>query len=156
MTILLFEPDSDSGEFNEAHEVDEELVVSGSDTTELFELVEEALDDVAFFVEVDVVGTLDLAVSFWRDDDLGAGLGDLVDEMVGIVAFVGDRRAGGDAVNKVMREGDVIALARGADQADRIAKRVASGVDFGAQPAARSAQALGIRPPFALRAPAAC
>jgi hypothetical protein len=55
-----------------------------------------------------------------------------------------------------MREGDVIALARGADQADRIAKRVASGVDFGAQPAARSAQALGIRPPFALRAPAAC
>jgi hypothetical protein len=55
-----------------------------------------------------------------------------------------------------MREGDVIALARGADQSDWIAKRIAGGVDFGAQPASRAAQALGIRPPFALRAPAAC
>jgi hypothetical protein len=156
VTILLFEPDGDSGEFNETHEVDEQLVVSGSDAAELFELVEEAFDDVAFFVEVDVVGTLDLAVSFWRDDDLGAGLGDPVDEMVGVIALVGDGRARGDAVDKIMREGDVIALARGADQSDRIAKRIAGGVDFSAQPAARPAQALGICPPFALRAPAAC
>jgi hypothetical protein len=132
VTILLFEPDGDSGEFDEAHEIDEQLVVSGGDAAELFELVEEALDDVAFFVEVNVVGTLDLAVSFWRDDDLGAGLGDPVDEMVGIIAFVGDGRARGDAVDKIMREGDVIALARGADQSDRIAKRIAGGVDFGA------------------------
>lgn len=156
MTILLFEPDGDGGEFNEAHEVDEQLVVSGGDTAELFELVEEALDDVAFLVEVQIVGTLDFAVSFGRDDDLGAGLGDPFDEMVGIVALVGDGGACGDAVDKIMREGDVIALSRGADQTDRIAEGIARGVDFGAQPAARPTQALGIRPPFALRAPAAC
>jgi hypothetical protein len=43
-----------------------------------------------------------------------------------------------------------------ADQARRIAQRVARGVDFGAQAAAGAAKALGIRPPFCRRAPAAC
>jgi hypothetical protein len=38
VTILLFEPDSDSGEFNEAREVDEQLVVSGTDASELLSL----------------------------------------------------------------------------------------------------------------------
>ena len=156
MTILLFKPDSDSGEFNEPHEVDEQLVVSGGDTAELFELVEEALDDVALLVEVDVVGTLDLAVSFRRDDGLRAGLGDPLDEMVGVIALVGDGDACGDAVDKIMRKGDVIALPGSTDRTNRIAEGIASGVDFGAQPAPRPAQALGIRPPFALRAPAAC
>jgi hypothetical protein len=51
-TIQRFEPDGDSGEFNEAHEVGEELVVAGGDAPELFELVEEAFDEVALLVEV--------------------------------------------------------------------------------------------------------
>ena len=51
MTILLFEPDGDSGEFDEAHEVLEELVVSRCDAAERLELVEKALDDVARLVE---------------------------------------------------------------------------------------------------------
>lgn len=156
MTILLFEPDGDSGEFNETHEVDEQLVVSRGDAAELFELVEEALDDIALFIEIDVVGTPDLAVSFWRDDGLCAGLGDRGDKMIGIIALVGDGRARSDAVDKIMREGDVVALPGRPDQTDRIAQRIASGVDFGAQPAPRPAQALGICPPFSLRAPAAC
>ena len=156
MTILLFEPDSDSGEFDEAHEVDEQFVVSGGDTTELFELIEEALDDVALLVEIGVVGPLHLAISFRWDDGLGAGLSDLVDEMVGIIALVGNRRARSKAVDEIVREGDVIALPGRADQTDRVAETIASGMDFGTQPAPRPAQALGIRPPFALRAPAAC
>ena len=156
MTILLFEPDGDSGEFNEAHEVSEQLVVSRGDAAELFELVKEALDDVALFIEVDVVGTLDFAVSFWRDDGLCAGLGDRLDKMIGIIALVGNGGARSDAVDKIMREGDVVALPGRPDQADRVAQRIASGVDFGAQPAPRPAEALGICPPFCLRAPAAC
>jgi hypothetical protein len=55
-----------------------------------------------------------------------------------------------------MCEGDVIALPGRANQADRIAETITSSMDFGAQTAPRPAQALGIRPPFALRAPAAC
>jgi hypothetical protein len=77
------------------------------------------------------------------------------DEMVGIVALVGDGGACGDAVDKIVHEGDVIALPGSTDQTNRIAEGIASGVDVGAQPAPRPAQALGIRPPFALRAPAA-
>ena len=156
MTILLFKPDGDSSEFNEAHEVDEQLVISGGDATELFELVEEALDDVALLVEVGVVGTLDLAVSFRRDDGRRSGLNDALDEMVGVIALVGNGRAGVEAVDKIMGKGNVVALAGSADQTDRIAKRIAGGMDFGAQATPRPAQALGIRPPFSLRAPAAC
>jgi hypothetical protein len=44
--ILLFEPDGDSGEFDEAHEVGEQLVVACGDAEDLLELVEEALNDV--------------------------------------------------------------------------------------------------------------
>jgi hypothetical protein len=49
-----------------------------------------------------------------------------------------------------------VALSGRADQPNRIAERIAGGVDFGAQAAARPAQALGMRPPFCRRAPAAC
>ena len=76
--------------------------------------------------------------------------------MIGVVALVGDRHVCGEAVDQFVREGDVVALAGRSDQADRIAERIASGVDFRAQAAARPAKALGIRPPFCLRAPAAC
>ena len=76
--------------------------------------------------------------------------------MIGIIAFVGDCGVCGEALDEIMRESDVVALAWGADQPNRIAERIACGVDFRAQPAARPAQALGIRPPFSLRAPAAC
>lgn len=76
--------------------------------------------------------------------------------MVGVITLVGDRGAGFEAVEEILREGDVVTLARTGEQADRIAERIAGGMDLGAQPAPRPAQALGIRPPFALRAPAAC
>lgn len=76
--------------------------------------------------------------------------------MVGVVALVGDCRFGLDAVDQVMGKGDVVALAGRGDQADGKAQRLGGGMDLGAQAAARPAQALGIRPPLTLRAPAAC
>ena len=76
--------------------------------------------------------------------------------MVGIIALVGNGRAGIEAVDESVRKGNVVALPWSTDQADRIAEGIAGGMDLGAQPAPRPAQALGIRPPFSLRAPAAC
>ena len=81
---------------------------------------------------------------------------DLVAQMIGVVAFVGDCEVGGEAFDQLVREGDVVALAWRADQAHRVAKRIAGGVDFGAQAAAGATKALGIRPPFCRQAPAAC
>lgn len=98
----------------------------------MLELVEEALDAVALLVERDVVRPLELAVSLWRDDDLGAGFGDPVDEMVGVVSLVGDCRFSCDALDQVMGKGDVVALAGRADQAQRKAESFGGSVDLGA------------------------
>ena len=68
--------------------------------------------------------------------------------MIGVIAFVGDRGACSEAIDKLMCEGNVVALPRRPNQAERIAERITRGVDLGAQPISRPAQALGIRPPF--------
>lgn len=83
-------------------------------------------------------------------------MGKPVAQMVGVVALVGDGCVGFEAVDKLVGKGNIIALPGGADQANRIAQRIASGMDLRTQPTPRSPQALGIRPPFTLRAPAAC
>jgi hypothetical protein len=76
--------------------------------------------------------------------------------MIGVVAFVGDRSVCDEAFDQIMRKSNVVALSRRTDQAQRIAKRVTGGMDFGAQAAAGAAKTLGIRAPLSLRAPAAC
>jgi hypothetical protein len=76
--------------------------------------------------------------------------------MVGIIALVGKRRRSREALDKVMGKGNVVTLSGRADQADGKAKGFRRRMDLGAQTAARPTQALGIRPPFERRAPAAC
>jgi len=51
------------------------------------------------------------AASPRRDDDLCAAFGDPADEMIGIISLVGECGLGIDAVDQVMGEGDVVALA---------------------------------------------
>ena len=103
-----------------------------------------------------VVGTFDRPVSLGRNDRLAAGLCDPVAEVIGVLTLIGDGGIRDEAFDQIMREGDVVALAWRTDQPNRIAKRIASSVDFRAQSAARPAQPLGIGPPFSVRAPAAC
>jgi hypothetical protein len=110
----------------------------------------------SLLVELGVIGTLERAVPLGRNDRLAAAFSDLVAQVIGVVALIGDRDIGGEALDQLMREGDVVALARRSDQAHRIAQRIAGGVDFGAQAPAGATKALGIRPPFCRRAPAAC
>ena len=76
--------------------------------------------------------------------------------MIGVVAFVGDGSGCDEAFDQIMRKGNVVTLPRRADQAQRIAERIAGGMDFRAQAAAGAAKTLGIRAPLFLRAPAAC
>ena len=59
------------------------------------------------------------AVSLWRNDDFGTTIDDPAGEMIGVVSLVGDCRFGLDAVDQVVGEGDVVALSRRSDQADR-------------------------------------
>jgi len=97
----LDDPTLDSGDSDEAHEGGEEFVVSGCDTSELLELVE----------EIGIALPLFLAVALRRDDGLDTPA---VDEVVGIIAFVGDRGTGPEAVNKIMGKHDVVAVGQGA------------------------------------------
>jgi hypothetical protein len=146
----------DSGEFDEAHEVYKQLVISCCDTPELLELIEKALDEIALFIEINVIGTLDFAVAFGRDDDFAFACGNLLMQVIGIVAFVGDGGCGGKSVDEFVCMGDIVLLSGAADQPDRIAQGVSRDMDFGAQTPSGAAQALGMRPPFFLAAPAAC
>jgi hypothetical protein len=85
-------------------------------------------------------------VALGRDDDLGAGFGDAIDKVIGVVSPVADGGIGVETIDQVMGEGDIVALTGRANQADWQAERVGSGVNLGAQATARAAQALGIRP----------
>ena len=51
-------------------EVSSGFFVAGCDGSELFESIEETLDEVAFGVEREVAIARDLAIRFWRDDRL--------------------------------------------------------------------------------------
>lgn len=93
--------------FDEAHEVGQQVVIACSDTAELLEFAEEALDDVALLVEVNVI------------HDFGSRFSDLCMQLVGVIALVGDRGASLEAIDKIMGKGDVVALSGAGDQADR-------------------------------------
>ncbi|NIJ60342.1 hypothetical protein FHS82_004220 [Pseudochelatococcus lubricantis] len=108
-----------------------------------------------FLVEVSIVGALNLAVALGRDDNFCPAVGYLVCKMIGVVAFVRNGGISVDAIDQIVGEGDVIALAGRSNQTDRQAKDLGSSLDFCAQASARPTQALGIRPPLSLRAPAA-
>ena len=75
---------------------------------------------------------------------------------MGVLAFVGDHGGGGEPVDEFVRMSDIVFLSGTADQPDRIAQGVSSGMDFGTQTTSGAAQSLGMRPPFFRRAPAAC
>jgi len=85
---------------------------------------------------------------------LGAPYG--LSEMIGVVALVGQDVLGVEAVDQGCGLADVARLTGTAEKTHRIAEAVGAGVDLGAQAAAGAAQALGMRPPFSRRAPAAC
>jgi hypothetical protein len=136
---------ANSGEFDEADEVCEQLVVSGCDAAELFELVEEALNDVALLVELGVVRPLERPVPLGRNDGLADAFSDPAAQVIGVVALVRDGDVRGEALDQFVRESDVVVLAASRSGAPACqAYRRRRG--FCAQAAAGATKALGIRP----------
>jgi len=84
------EPDECSGEIDAGQEVDGALVVASGDGTELFDPAEEIFDQVSGFVEVLVVGALDLSVALGWDHRGFAGRPQGFDHaLIGVVSLVG-------------------------------------------------------------------
>ncbi|WP_397492383.1 hypothetical protein [Rhizobium ruizarguesonis] len=60
---------------------------------------------------------------------MGSGSGDLVDEMVCVISLVGNGCIGIDAVDEILGQRDVVALAGTGDQADRKTKQKRSSAE---------------------------
>jgi hypothetical protein len=65
-----------------------------------FSLLKKRSMRLRFFVEINVVRALDFAVAFWRDDDFAATFDNLIVQVIGVVAFVGDHGGGGEPVDE--------------------------------------------------------
>ena len=147
-------PKANRGEGDGCEEVSRELVVAGGDPTEVLELVEEALDEVAVPVELAVDDASDTDVALGGNVGSGAGGLDQCDDGAGEVATVGDDIAGKRHVFNERRQGCLVGgLAGRQQQADRQTPTVDDGVDLGAQSPTRAADGV-IRAP--LFPPAAC
>ena len=138
---------------NSGKEISGKFVVACGDSAEVFELVEEALDEIAFAVERVVACPLHFAVGLWRDYRGDFVLGESLDQRIGVVGLIGEQGAWIGAVDQRLRAGQIVRLPRRKHQFDRIAQGIDQGMDFGGQSAAGSADRLLA---VFFRAPALC
>ena len=116
---------------NTGKEIPGKFVVACGDGTEVFELVEEAFDEIAFAVERVVANTLYFAVGLWRDHRGDFALGESVDQRIGVVGLIGEQGAWIGAVDQRLRAGQIVRLPRGKHQFNRIAQGIDQSMDFG-------------------------
>jgi hypothetical protein len=104
----------------------------------LLDLGEEVFDQMARRIKRSVILARRAPVGSRRDHrGLAGGCQRLNDARVGIERLVGDQRIGLDRGQQVVGPDQVVCLAAGQEEADRVAQRVDQGVDLGAQSAAR-------------------
>lgn len=103
-------PDDDGDELDHREEGSGSLLVSCCDAAEVFELVEEALDEVTLFVEIGVVGGNAGAGPIEWNDRLSVGMGDGAAEVIGVIGLVGKDMLGGQTIDQRLGLGDIVAL----------------------------------------------
>jgi len=152
--LIIPDPDSGGDESNGRQEVSGELVEAGGDASEVLELVEEALDEVALPVEIGIDRSLDLDVALCGDMGLPTSGADQVDQRSRVVPAICDEGFGRrQGLDQARCHGLVGSLAGREQQSDRQSLFVDNGVDLGAQSSTRTANGV-IRTPFL--PPAAC
>jgi hypothetical protein len=135
-------------------EIARSFFVAGRDASELFDELKETLDEVALGVEGEIAIASDPTVRLWRDDWLDGSHFEALDEGVGVIAFVAEEGFGLGFSREGFSLGDIVDLAAGEAERQRVAQGVDDHMDLGGQSAARAAYGL-VDPPF-LRAPALC
>ena len=135
-------------------EVARGFFVAGRDAAELFDEIEEALNEIAFGVEGEVAISRDLAIRFWRDDRLDGSHFKALDEGVGVVALVAEEGLGLHFGGEGFSLGDVMDLSAREAERQWVAQSVHDHMDLGGRAAARAAYRL-VETPF-LRVPALC
>ena len=132
-----------------------ELVVPREDAAVVLDLVDEALHQVALFVEMSIVLPRHLPVGPGRDDGNRATLSDYLDEGLGVVPLVGNHIPYGGRKEQRLSLGDVMGLACRELELERVAQSVHAYMDFAGEATAASAQALRPLAPLLSGAPAA-
>ena len=129
-----------------------QLVVSRGDSSELLEIVEETLDQVSFAVEHEIGVPWCDAICFWRNHGRDFPPVEVLDQSVGIVSLVRQKRFGVDFFQKNLGLSQIRCLSGRERNRDRITKGIGDHMDLGGQPTSGSAD--GLIPPFC--APALC
>ena len=136
-------PNDGGCEVDGAEKVARGFVVASCEGAILLELGEEIFNQMPRLIEVLVVAAGSLAVSLGRDDQLLSRRSDWIDHpVVGVEGFVGDQHVGLHRWDQVIGADEVMRLAAGQMEADRVAEGIDQGVDLGAQPAARTPDGL--------------
>ena len=132
-------PEQDGDDLNGGQEVDGVFFEAGCDPAGVFELVEEAFDEIALPIQDLAVASRHPAASGRRDAGSDAALAQEFAEPVGVVGFVGDEATmGRNHVEQSAGGAKIVCLAGGQDQAHWQATAVDHGIDLGRQPAARA------------------
>lgn len=108
----------------------------------MLDLVDEALDQVALFVQMTVM--LALLVATWRrgNDRFGAALNNQIKEISRIVGLVGDDVVGAEALDECRRLRNIVALTSCEAQTKRIAQAIDADMNLGAEAATTASQGL--------------
>ena len=133
---MMAQPEMNGSEFEHGEEVCGVLLVARSQSSEVFDAVEEPLDAVARPVEHSAEAGLPARMRHRRDVGRGASGFDLATQLVGVISLVGQH----DRVLAQMAEPmggnrTVASLARCQDQFERQAAGIGQSVDLGRQPA---------------------
>ena len=147
------EEDGGASELNAGKENLGKLVVAGGDGAEMFELVEETLDEIAFAIEGEIARARGTSVGFGWDDRGDRSLVEGGDEGVGVEGLVGDQSGWIDGFDQRFGAGEIVILTGGQHHLDGIAEGVDERVNLGGQSAPGSAD--GLRTVF-FWAPALC
>lgn len=129
-----------------------QLFKSRKYTPEVFDLVDETLDQMAFFVQVFVIISRLLSIASGGYNHLAALLKQGIQKWLGIISFVGNQHFKLVSFNQFLGLSDVVTFATGQTKAQRVAEGVHAHVNLGAEPAPAASKRLF---PVFLGAPAA-
>ena len=117
-------------------EVSGGLVVAGGNGAVLLELAVEILDEMACLVHLFIESALVFAIALWRDHQVFSCRAKRFDHpLVGIEGFVCHQSVGLHLRKQHVGPFQVMGLARGEQEAKRIAQRIDERMNLGAQPA---------------------
>ena len=137
-----FEPGEGACEVYPGEEIAGGFLVARCDASELFDVIEEAFDQIAFGIECEVACALNFAVGLRRNHHGDGALFKAGDQAACVIALVAKKRAGLDLRGQGFGFGDVVDLAASEAQRERIAQSIDNHMDFGREPAARTPDGL--------------